>query len=79
MVFSGNVPKQENGGKIIDRNEFREDREEDLEEWDIESKILEGPIGDCREVDNRAIEEENTVNNDIEESQLGNPQYKLSR
>ena len=47
-----------------------------LEAWDIDSKISEGQVGDCHEVDNHELEEAQG-NKDIEESQLANLRCKL--
>ena len=60
--------------EITDRNEFKEEWRKCLKEWNIKDKILEAPVGYCREVGNHEIEEEKIVNNDIEESQLGHLQ-----
>ena len=49
-----------------------------LEEWNSEVKISEEQVGDCHGVGNHELEEVQ-VNNDIEEDQLGNPQYELTQ
>ena len=50
---------------------------EGLGEWNIEDKISDVPVDDCREVGNHELGEAK-VNNDLSENQLGNLQYKLS-
>ena len=49
-----------------------------LEEWNSEAKSSEERGDDCHAVGNHELEE-SQVNNGIEESQLGNPKYKLCR
>ena len=73
-AFSENAPQSEMEMEINDRNEFEEEWQQCLNGWNIVDKILEESDGDCREMDNRAIEEEEDhVDNDIAESQSGNP------
>ena len=58
--------------------EFKEEWEKGMVGWNSENKICEGPVGECREVGNRALEEDQ-VNTDLEENKLGDLQYKLSQ
>ena len=63
----------------MDIDEFKEEWEKGPKEWSIDGEILEEPVGDCHGAGNHELEEEKQVNNDIEESQLANPQYKLNQ
>ena len=46
--------------------------------WGGKEKILEETVGDCHEMENHELEEQQ-VNNAIEETKLVNIQYKLTR
>ena len=56
-AFSENAPKSKIAKKIIGCGEFKEEWEKCLKALNSEDKILEEPVGDCREEDIRDIEE----------------------
>ena len=58
---------------LIETNLKKKNGGEGQKEWNIEDKIIEESVGDCREVGNYELGEEDQVNNDIAESQLGIP------
>ena len=73
------MPKSEKEKEITDRNEFKEECANGLKEWDIEDKILEESVGDCRDAGNHEPGKEEQVTNYIAESPSGDPQRELSQ
>ena len=67
------------GKEVIGRNEFAEERNKRLGEWDISKEHnLESPVGDYDSMDKHETDGENKYSA-IGENQLGKPQYKLSQ
>ena len=78
--ISRNAPKIEKGKQVIDSNEFSEERNRSLEEWDKNEECNSGNlVGDCDVDYNHELESEKQTNIEIDESQLENTQYGLSR
>ena len=73
-----NVINSENGNAIVDWEEFTEAWGGRSVDWNSREKILEGLVGDYREMDNRELEEKK-VNIAIAEIQLENPTCKISQ
>ena len=78
--MSFEIAKIEQWGEVIGRYEFKEEWDKSLAEWNNNAIANLRKLVDDYDADyNLEPEEETQANNDIDESQLGDLQYRISQ